>query len=536
MQHRRPDRILSIVLFTVLAVFTTTPATAQEHGHHHHGAEEIGVVDFRVSCDPAVRADFDHAVALLHHMMYYEAGQAFEQVAERDPACGMAHWGIAKARFQPLWPGRPSAETRRAGWDAVQRAKELGVATERERALVDAVEAFYRDPDADEWWPRIHRWREAMEAAHRQHPDDTETAAFYALSLMAAGQAGDDQVGYHTRAARILATVHDREPLHPGAIHYTIHADDIAGREDESLDVVRMYDRIAPTVPHALHMPSHIFVRLGEWPDVIDWNRRSADAALRFPVGDRLSVHYSHALDYLMYAHLQRGEVDEARAVLDELRAQEARHQENFVSAFHLAVMPARLAVERRAWDEAAAVEPRTPDYLAWDGYWWPEALAWYARGLGAVHTGDADAAREAEARMAALRDRARAAEERNFATYIEVDRLILSGWIAQADGDAETAAERMREAARLEQTVQKHVVTPGALLPPYEALGDLLLAQQRPAEALEAYERSLQIWPNRYNSLLGATRAARAAQDPERERAYHEQFVEVTGGAVPGR
>jgi tetratricopeptide (TPR) repeat protein len=529
------DRFAVLALVALVALVAPAPGAAQE-GHHHHGQPELGVVDFQVGCAAEVRGDFDRAVGLLHHMMYPEARQAFESIAVRDPECGMAHWGVAMALFQPLWPGRPSVEVRRRGWEAVRRAHEVGVATERERALLAAAEAFYHDPDVNEWWPRIQRWHDAMAAAWRAHPDDTETAAFYALSVLGVGQVAEDRGRHHARAAEVLAGVHRSQPLHPGAIHYTIHADDIAGREAESLDVVRVYDRIAPSVPHALHMPSHIFVRLGDWPDVIDWNRRSADAALDFPAGDRLSVHYAHGLDYLLYAYLQRGEDGRAAAVLDEAMNRHERYQENFVSAFHLAVMPARFAVERRAWEEAVAVKPRTPDYLAWDDYWWPEALTWFARGLGAAHTGDLDAALAAGRRMTELRDRARAADEAAFATYIEVDRLILSGRIAQAQGDAASAVDRTREAADLELTVEKHVVTPGALLPPNEALGDLLMEQGRPADALLAYERSLEIWPNRYNSLLGAARGARDAGDHDRAAAHYARLIDITEGAGTDR
>jgi tetratricopeptide (TPR) repeat protein len=529
-----------LVVAIALACFAPRVAIAQHTGHDHGSAEpdhgEIGIVDFRVSCDPAVREEFDHAVGMMHHMMYLESRRAFERIAEQHPECGMAHWGVATTLFQPLWPGRPSAEVRQRGWEAAQRAKEDGRLSERERALVAATAAFFQDPQEDVWWPRIQRWGEALEAAFQQRPDDTETAVFYALSLMAVGQAVDRQREYHDRAARILEAVHERKPQHPGAIHYTIHSNDIAGREGELLHIVRRYDQVAPEVPHALHMPSHVFVRLGEWLDVIEWNRRSADAALHFPAGDRLSLHYPHGLDYMLYGQLQRGEDRKARAVLDELLGQEQRYQEDFVSAFHLAVMPARYAVERRAWEEAAALQPRTPDYLGWEDYWWPESLSWFARGLGAAHTGDLADAREAERRMAELRDRARAADEEGFATYIEIDRLILHGRIAQAEGAAEAAAERTREAARLERTVEKHIVTPGALLPAYEALGDLHIEQQRPREALQAYQTSLEIWPNRYNSLLGAARAAGAAGDQARADDFYGRLLEVTEGAETER
>lgn len=509
-----------------------TPVAAQ-----HGGADsnDLGAVDFQVSCDGAVRDDFNRAVALLHHMMYQEARSTFEAVAERDPECAMAHWGIATTLFQPLWPARPDADARQRGWQAVQRARELGAGTERERTLIAATEAFFQDPDADEWWPRVERWADAMENAYLEHSDDEDVAAFYGLSRIAVGQTADDRLSYNARAAEVLNEVHEREPLHPGAVHYTIHADDATGRADEHLHMVESYSEIAPSVPHALHMPSHIYVRLGDWPNVIEWNRRSADAALEHPAGDRISLHHIHALDYLLYAHLQRGEDAQAASVLEEALSK-APYQEHFVSAFHLAVMPARSAVERRAWGEAARITPREPAYLAWERYGWPHALSWFARGLGAVNTGDLAAAREAETRMQELRQSAEDAGEEGLATYIEIDRLILEGRIAHAEGDAGRAVDLMREAAELEETVEKHPVSPGALLPAYEALGDLLRELDRPEEALTAYETSLEIWPRRYNSLLGAARAADAAGEPGAARGYYWALLEVVGDVDSAR
>lgn len=529
---RRPAIVrlpLPLLAFALLA----SPAVAQEAGHEH---SDIGEVSFQVSCDPTVQAEFDRGIGLLHHMMYEQARQHFEQIAAQHPECGPAHLGVAMTLFQPLWPARPNLEARQRGWEAVQRAQQHAALTDRERGLLAATSAFFADPETEEWWPRIARWSEALGEAHEQHPEDIETGAFYALSLLATAQVADERNEFHERAVEILEEIHQREPRHPGAIHYTIHANDIAGRERESLDVVRSYDDIAPDVAHALHMPSHIYVRLGDWPEVMEWNRKSADAALRTPVGDRISFHYLHGLDYLLYARLQRGEDVGAQAVLDEFRAHAQPYQEDFGSAFHLAMMPARYAVERHAWDEAAAIQPRMPDYLAWDNYWWPESLSWFAHGLGAVHTGNLAVAHAAESHMIELRDRARAANEAGFATFIEIDRLILNGLLAQAEGDAQAAVSRMREAAGLEQTVEKHPITPGALLPPNEALGDLLLEQGRSQEALQAYETSLGIWPNRYNSLLGAARSARAAGETERAQQYYRRLLDIAGGASDER
>ncbi len=497
-----------------------------------HDADDLGEVNFQVSCDEAVQDDFDRAVALVHHMMYAEAQAAFQAISEAAPDCAMAHWGIAKTLYQPMWPSRPSQADRQRGWELVQAAHELGPGNEREEALLAATEAFFQDPEMDEYWPRILRWADAMEEAYQAHSDDNEVAAFHGLAVMARGQTTDDPVAHNARTTEILAEVLEREPLHPGAIHYTIHADDVTGRASENLEVVERYSQIAPSTPHALHMPSHIYVRLGEWPDVIEWNRQSAQAALQHPVGDAVSFHHIHALDYKLYGFLQRGDDERAREVLDEALST-GPYQESFNSAFHLAIMPARFAIERRAWEEAAELEPRQPDYLEWDQYFWPEALSWYGRGLGAVHTGDLESAQAAEARMMELRDAASEAEEAAFATYIEVDRLILSGRIAHAQGDADRAVALTTEAAELEQTVEKHPITPGALLPPYEALGDLLAELDRPADALAAYEAGLDVWPKRYHSLVGAARAARDAGQEERAQTHYATLLDVADEAA---
>jgi len=543
MRHRPDSRLFpafALAVLTLLALWgipSAAPAWAQDVHHDAHeshlapGADDLGTVDFQASCAPAVQEDFDRAVALLHHMMYEQSRAAFEAIVEEDPGCAMAHWGVATTLFQPLWPARPDAETRMRGWNAVETARELGPETHRERALLDATAAFFEDPAEDTWWPRIERWAETLEDAHRTHPDDIEIAAFHGLALLAAGQVADDQLAENARAAEVLSGVHEQEPLHPGAIHYTIHADDATGRADQHLHMVEQYGEIAPMVPHALHMPSHIYVRLGEWPEVIEWNRKSADAALDHPVGDRVSFHHVHALDYMLYGHLQRGDDEQAAAVLDEAWAA-GTYQDDFISAYHLAVMPARMAVERRDWDAAARIEPGVPDYLSWDGYLWPRAISHFARGLGGVHTNDFDKAREAESTMAELERQAQEAGERAFAAYIGIDRRILAGWIAHEEGDAEGAVRHMKEAADLEDSVQKHPVSPGSLLPPREALGDLLMEQERHAEARRAYEASLEVWPGRYNSLLGAARAARAAGDDQGARAHYQALMDVVEDA----
>jgi hypothetical protein len=370
-----------------------------------------------------------------------------------------------------------------------------------------------------------------METAYEASPSDLDTAALYALSRLALSPVTENRGPLHDEAETVLRDIHKQVPTHPGAIHYTIHATDVDGRADNALDIVESYGEIAPHVPHALHMPTHIYVRLGQWPEVIDWNRRSADAALEHPAGDAVSHHFPHATDYLLYAYLQRGEDDRAREVLEETLAKDD-YQRSFISTFHLAAMPARYAVERRQWEEAAALDPRSPQYLPWDHAQWAEGLTWLARGLGALHTGDLERAQEAEARLATLRADAKAAGEDAFATYIEIDRLILAGWIARAQDRTDDAVALISKAAELEGTVEKHPVTPGALMPPYEALGDLLLNLGRAGKALAAYGASDEVWPGRFNTLLGAARAAEAAGDAEAAQAWYAELIDVAGGS----
>ena len=515
---RGPLRRWAVVIGVLVAC--AGPAQGQE--------TVLGSVHFNASCSAQ---EFDRAMAFLHHMQYEESRAAFERIVQSDPDCGMAHWGIAVTLFQPLWPERPRPEALQRGWEEIGKALELGTATDRDANLVSAAEAFFRDPESTDWWTRIRRWSEAMDRAYSESPEDMETAALFALSQLAAGQVAPDRMAYHSRAAEVLLSIYDQEPQHPGAIHYTIHANDVDTRASQSLEVVRSYGSIAPAVPHALHMPTHIFVRLWEWPDVIDWNRKSADAALQFPAADGISHHYTHALDYLVYAYLQRGEDEQALALLEEISAKDDPFQGTFISAFHLAAIPARYAVERRAWNEALALTPGRPDSVAWERFWWAESFSWFARGLGAIHLGDADEAERSERRMDTLRNAASAAGEQGFANYIEIDRLLLASWRAHVAGESQLALDLAREAVQLEGRTQ-NPVTPGALWPAQEALGDLLLDLGRPREALSAYQSSLVAWPARFNSLLGAARAARAANLDEQARQLYRELLEVSSSS----
>ena len=501
-----------------------------QHDHMHDdapvdGDEAIGAVEFRADCDQPAQAAFDRALALMHHMMYVQSRSEFAAIAEDHPDCAMAHWGVATSLFQPLWGTTPSDEEIERARGAIDRALEA-VDDERERLLIEATAAFF-EPETDRLRERLNGWIDGMDAAYRAHREDHDIAALYSLSLLTEALWSDDRDALHDEAEALLATIWEQEPTHPGAIHYAIHATDADGRAENALEMVEAYGRIAPNVPHALHMPSHIYVRLGDWPEVINWNTRSAEAALAHEVDGAISFHYIHAVDYLVYGHLQRGEDSTAENIW-RMAKDRGRHQGSFPGAFHLASIPARLAVERQDWEAAAAVEPRVPDYIAWDNFSWPEGLSWYARGLGAVHTGDLDSARKAERRLAKLAEQAEGAADERFQVYIETDRHILAGWLAHADGDAERAIELMRRAAELQGSVEKHPVTPGALLPPHEALGDLLMKLDRPEEALAAYAQGDEIWPGRYNTLAGAVHAARDSDNRHAAAQWASRLVET--------
>ncbi|MEK6802170.1 MAG: tetratricopeptide repeat protein [Nitrospirota bacterium] len=500
-----------------------------------HAGHRLGTVDLPISCSKQAQVEFNRAIALLHHMTYPQAREAFDRVAATDPQCAMAHWGIAMTLFQPLWPTRPGRAELRRGWEAVQTARTLGAPTERERLLVDAAAEFFREPESQGYWPRIRRWEQAMQRAYVAFPQDPEVAAFYALAHLAIAPADQISRAHSDRAATILLDVYERNPDHPGAMHYLVHANDTPGRESELLEIIRKYETTAPRNPHALHMPTHIYTRLGDWDAVIRGNLRAAEAALEHPAGESGQFvwdEFPHAIEYLIYADIQKGADDEAAAQLRRLYAT-ARLQPTFKTAFHLASTRARYALERRAWPEAMSLVPRDPPTLAWDRFPWPEAVIWFARGLGAAREGRVEEARRARQRLEELEAAASNAGEELFARNIRILRLGLDAWLAQVARDAETSVTLMRQAVDLEAATPKHAVTPGPTLPSHELLGDLLMEQGKPAEALAAYERSLALYPRRFNSLLGAARAARATGDESRARTFYRELLAVAGGGT---
>lgn len=487
---------------------------------------ELGTVDLPTSCSATVQPELERGLALLHHMMYEQARDVFDGAARAETDCAMAHWGLAMTRFQPLWGSAQVEEGRAPAERAVEAAS-----TDRERAYARAVHAFFEGDDR-RLPERIRSWASAMEALHEAFPADREAAALFGLATLAVDPADRAR---QDRADALLRSVHEAMPRHPGAIHYAIHVHDVEGRAEDGEMFARAYDDIAPSVPHALHMPSHIYVRLGDWDDVIDWNIRSAEAALEHPAGERISLHYVHALDYLMYGYLQRGQDDRAASVLEELRSRQG-YQVAFPTAYALAAIPARWHVERRDWEGAAQLEPREPAGFQWEPFPAAEAMTHFARGLGAARTGDVDAAAAAEERLGELEAAARSDDDAYWADRIAVQRGGVTAWRLLAEGRTDPAVEEMRRAAALAAEMEKSPITPGALQPAHELLGDLLLEADRPDAALRAYTRSLDTWPRRYHSLLGAARAAEHAGRDDAAERYQSALAELAADAHPDR
>ncbi len=501
-----PRRILRPAVMGAMLASALRVASGQSP---EHGAHAGSAPTFPVSCTPAAQVEFSRAVTLLHHMTYPQAREGFRAVAAADPQCAMAHWGIAMTLFQPLWPTRPGPDALRQGWDEVQRAKALRPATVREQGFISAAEAFFLDPAGTDYWLRIRRWEQAMTGLHVAFPHDVEVAAFAALARLATAPADSVSTAHADRAAAILVDVLQREPEHPGAMHYLVHADDVPGREREDAGNTRTYERVAPDNPHALHMPTHIYVRIGDWAGVVRGNRLAAEAALRHPAGpdgEYVWDEFPHAMEYLIYGHLQLGEWDAAHEQLRRLQAT-ARLEPTFKTAFHLASTQARYALERQAWGEAAAIVAREPATLPWDRFPWPEAIARFGQGYGSARRGDLGGARQASRRIGELEAAAERSGELLFVRNIRVLRLELDAWIAHLEGRADESRALMREAVALELATPKHAVTPGPIIPASELLGDLLMEQGRPAEAREAYRQTLAHYPGRRNALRGVSR-----------------------------
>jgi tetratricopeptide (TPR) repeat protein len=513
-------------------------ADEKDQPHRHARPEKLGTVHFPTSCAPAVQAGFARAVALLHSFWYDEAEKAFGEVAIADPSCAMAQWGVAMSLYHPIWAAPTPAEVKR-GQEAVAKARAAGAPTERERDYVAAIEAFFRDAETADHRSRQVAYEKAMERVYERHPDDREAAIFYSLALLGTAPPADKTYANQKKAGAILNRVLPAQPDHPGVAHYLIHSFDYPQLAELALPAARSYSKIAESSPHALHMPSHIFVRLGLWDDSIRANEDSA-AAARAHVQKTLPGAHSfdelHAVDYLAYAFLQEGRDAKARDMVEIVRTVERLDNPNFAAAYALAAVPARYALERGRWAEAAALEV-APASFPWAKFPFAEAITQFARAVGAARSGDPARARPAVERLEALQKAAVDAKIAYWPGQIEIQQRAAAGWLARAEGRGDDALRLLKEAVDLEAATDKHPVTPGVVVPARELYADLLMERGRPAEALAEYEASLAIAPNRSYPLAGAVRAADAAGQSGKARALYATLEKVTArsdGARP--
>lgn len=497
---------------------------------HAQAIGKVGDVGFPVSCSAEAQQQFTRAVALLHSFWYEEAVKAFTVVAETDPACAMAYWGAAMSNWYPLWYP-PSEAALKAGSDAVAKAQSIGAKTDRERDYIEAIASFYRDSDKLDNRTRSVAYEKAMEQVYLRYPDDREAGVFYALALDTTALPTDKTYANQEKAAKILQRVFAEQPNHPGAAHYLIHSYDSAPLADLGLPAAICYSDIAPAVPHALHMPSHIFTRVGQWQNSIASNRASAEAGKNYAAkafGPGVVWDQSlHAMDYLAYSYLQTGQDAEAKRVLDQLASYQKAIPSSLAAAYAIAAIPARYAVERQNWAEAAALSS-PPIAFPWSAFPWTAPMITYARALGAAHTGDLAGAQAEIDKLKSARDALIQAKNTYWAGQVDVEVRSASAVLAQAQGRSDDALTLMRSAADLEDSSDKHPVTPGSIVPARELLGDMLLEANQPAQALIEYERSLNSAPNRFHGLAGAAAAAERAGDTPKAKLYSEKLVQL--------
>lgn len=487
---------------------------------------------FPVSCNSQAQESFQRALAILHSFWYEEAERRFSEVAKTDPDCAMAFWGIAMSRYHQLWE-QPSPEDLSRGREAVARAKTVGKPSDREKAYIAAIETFYRDSDRLDHRTRAVRYEKAMQALADRYPEDLEATVFYALALNSTVVASDKTYANQEKAAKILEKAFAGHPSHPGIAHYLIHTYDYPPLAERGLPAARRYASIAPAVPHARHMPAHIFTRLGLWKESIASNRAAVDVARRIISRTRpgaAAFEELHSMDYLGYARLQMAGDREAADVVQAAARARKFDRENFAAAYALTAIPARYALERRRWEEAAVLALHPAPFIR--NFPFAEANVHFARAIGAARSGDPGGAQKGIERLATLRDSLVRGGQAYWADQVEMYRLGSTAWVARAQGKDDAALTLMRKAADLEDRTEKHPVTPSNLLPARELLGDLLLELGRPEAALPEFEASLSRWPGRFNALYLAGLAAERAGDRGKARRYYGKLVTMCEGA----
>jgi tetratricopeptide (TPR) repeat protein len=515
-----------IVLLTLVALC----GLAQEHPHGD--GEKLGTVHFATSCNGVTQKEFNRAVALLHSFQFSRAIEGFNAVLGEDATCGIAYWGIALSDWSnPFAPGMKDKSQLHAGRESVERGKAVGARTERERAYVAAVGQLYGDYENTPQPVRLIVYRDAMRELAAKYPADHEAQIFYALALAASEDPADKTYADRLKAGAILEKLFAEEPTHPGLAHYIIHTYDVPALAGQGLVAARRYSEIAPDAPHALHMPSHTFTRTGYWQESIDSNIAAAAAARR----EGQTAEELHANDYEIYAYLQTGQNEVAGRIVNSLPEIASRFDPKAVIGgaggpaagyFALAAIPARFALERRDWKQAAQLALRETPFPHTD------AITWFARGLGSARLGQGAPANESATALRQIRERLLKGGENYWARQVEIQEVAVGAWAALATGKKEDALRQMKSAAELEDGTEKSAVTPGPLAPARELLGEMLLEMNEPAQALAEFEATLKKEPGRFRALYGAAHAAQLSGSRDASQRYFRELLKICSRA----
>jgi hypothetical protein len=531
----RTHRVFFLPLFAAVLAFALTAAPFAQQ-HQHPAGERLGTVDFETSCSAAAKAPFNHAMALLHSFEFGPAITAFGETLKADPGCAMAHWGIAVARWtNPFALSIRTPAQLQQGFEAIKLARQAGAKTERERAYIEAAAKLYSDAETLDQRARVLAYEKAMAALAATYPNDREASIFWALSLTASALPADKTYVNQLKAGAILEKLYPAQTDHPGITHYIIHSYDVPALADKAVAAAKRYATIAPAAPHALHMPSHTFTRVGAWQESIDTNIASAEAARK----SKAYAEELHAMDYMAYAYLQTGQDKAMQALVARTPEIAAVFDPGAITGaaagsagvFALASMPARWALERRDWAAAARLEPKPSSYP------WAEAMTYFARALGASHTGAFDDARKSIAALKDIRDRLLAAKEAYWGEQVAIQHEGAVAFLALAEGKTAEALATMRAAAVREDATEKSAVTPGPIAPARELLGEMLLQLKQPAEALKEFQVTLKKEPGRFRALYGAAKAATLANDRATAQKYYSELLKMCAKAdSPGR
>src|SRR5580704_509955 len=513
---------------TVAVLLTLMVPSARAQEHQHGNGAKLGTVHFATSCNEAAQPEFNRAVALLHSFQFSHAIEGFNRVLGEDATCGIAYWGIALSDWSnPFAPGMKDQTQLQAGRVSADRGKSAGAKTDRERAYIAAVGKLYSDYQTTSQRARLIAYRDAMGELATRYPEDHEAQIFYALALAASEDPADKTYADRLKAGAILERVFAEEPNHPGEAHYIIHTYDVPALADRALVAARRYSEIAPDAPHALHMPSHTFTRTGYWQESIDSNIAAAAAARR----EGQTSEELHASDYEIYAYLQTGQDQAAKSLANSLPEIASRFDPRVVISgagppsagyFALAAIPARYALERQDWKQAAQLTLRETPFP------YTDAITWFARGLAAARLGQATKANESAAALQQIRVRLLKSDETYWALQAQIQELAVRAWAALADGKNDDALHQINTAAELEDATEKSAVTPGPLAPARELLGEMLLQTNQPAQALEQFEAALKNEPGRFRALYGAAHAAQLSGNREVSQRYFRELLKV--------